>query len=709
MGNLVRRTDSFIGRTRERNALTRLVRSHRLVTVTGPPGVGKTRLAIEVAGALNRVGGVWFIDLTAVLDPTQVDQAVAGAMGVESRDSSAREALAGHLASLQALLVLDNCEHVIDSCADLLAWLLPRCPSIRVVTTSREALRIAGEHVYTLGPLDDLDDALRLFADRAAAADSEFVLTPAVSDLCRRLDGLPLAIELAARRVQVLHLTGLADLLREGDPSGSHPSLEAAIRWSYQLLAPDEQVALRRLSVLAGRFGVEEAAAACDVADVVEPLVSLTNKSLVAVDDGKFRLLEAIRMFGQARLREHGETDTTFARLVDHFAREVEPQSVRAYPDMATLRSWCERASTLAAVTDWATRNNDPRAAMLTWSLAVTWVLMGHVVETRALVLSGLKRDASPQYRAPLLSVLAILDDWAGQRDRARETLWQVARIEEALGRPGRLARAHCGLGVAYERMDDLDRARQHHLAALALVRQIDEQPAVAHTLYQLGHIAYLQGDLDTAAAELEEACRILDTHEMTPLQVAALWHGLGEVELARGDIDTAQRYFAETIRAAPNVPVQLVHGLQGLAAAAVMSGQPERALKLAEAALVVQRDLGTPERQWQRSIDATIAHASAKVSSGRIQTIRTAARRMSVAQIIDYALDGVQEATSPLSLRQLEICRSVANGQTDRQIANDFGVSTRTVSTYLEQIREQLGVHSRAEIAAWIAQQDAR
>ncbi|WP_186762841.1 ATP-binding protein [Lentzea tibetensis] len=477
VGNLVPRLDSFVGRVPERVALARLVRSQRLVTVVGSPGAGKTRLAVEVAGTMTFPGGTWFVDLAAVPDPDQVDQAVTAAIRAEHGDGAARDTLAAHLAGQRVLLVLDNCEHVVERCADLVTWLLPRCPNVRVLATSREALRVNGEHVYTLGPLPVSSDAVHLFADRAAAVDHAFQLTRDIEDLCRRLDGLPLAIELAARRVRHLPTAGLAELLRTGERTASrHRSLDTAITWSYELLDPREQEVLRRLSVLAGPFSAELAAAVCG-ADVLDQLISLTAKSLVVTEDSRYRLLEAIRIFGLARLRDHDELDAAYGALLTWYTGLWEPEAPRFYPDIKQVRSASEQVNTLGAVTDWAARSGAPTAALLTWGLSMVWVRLGHIAEAKALVLRALDRRPPAVYGAPLMSVLASLEIWMGRTAEGVSLFRHVLELEGELGRPGRQARALAGIGSALEQTGEFDGARSNWSAALVLLREAGELP----------------------------------------------------------------------------------------------------------------------------------------------------------------------------------------------------------------------------------------
>ena len=346
---------TFVGREQAVREVAGLLEGYRLVTVTGPGGVGKTRLADEVAGQPTGrfADGVWLAELAPVRDPARVASAVAVALGVREQPGvPAAEAVARVLARLQLLLVLDNCEHVIGAAAELCAGLLQACDDIRILATSRERLRIAGEAGYRLAPLpipgpDDAGDdiavaAVTLFADRARAADAGFALTDQnraeVARLVERLDGMPLAIELAAARVEALgvaqlleSLDGRLGLLAGGDrrAAGRHRSLAAAAQWSYQLLDEDEQRAFRLVSVFPAPFTLDaaEAVAGQDAASAVLRLVecSLLVPPRPGVDGrSRYAMLETLRGYGAGLLAAAGEQDQPLAALARYALRVAE-------------------------------------------------------------------------------------------------------------------------------------------------------------------------------------------------------------------------------------------------------------------------------------------------------------------------------------------------------------------------------------------------
>ncbi|WP_211370379.1 ATP-binding protein [Nonomuraea turkmeniaca] len=349
-GNLPAEATSFIGRRRELADVRSKLTEARLVCLVGPGGVGKTRLAIRMAAGLGRAfpGGAWLVELADVRDPARVGDAVTAALDLRDQAAAGPPAhLLSYLRDKKLLLVVDNCEHLLDATARLVTEILRAAPGVRVLATSREPLSAPGEHVVPVPPLElphaDVplarvrqNEAVMLFAERAAAGSGAFELTAAnqaaVVDLCRRLDGLPLAIELAAVRTRVLtaeqildRLTDRFSLLTGGGRAAlpRHQTLRTTIDWSHDLLAADEQTLLRRLCVFAGRFTLEDIEAVCASGDVLDLLASLVGKSLVLKEDVKgtacYHLHETIREYARLRLREAGEEDFVERRCAGYY------------------------------------------------------------------------------------------------------------------------------------------------------------------------------------------------------------------------------------------------------------------------------------------------------------------------------------------------------------------------------------------------------
>src|SRR5688572_7170668 len=337
----------FVGRDRELDDLVRLVGSTRLLTLTGAGGSGKTRLAREtvlrIAGSFGRVG---WVDLAPLADADLLWQGVAAALHVAERTGvSARELLVGAICDERTLLILDNCEHMVDGCAELAEALLRACPRVAILATSREALGVASETAWLVPPLASAE-AIQLFVDRAQTTLPSFAVTqtnaPALAEICRRLDGIPLAIELAAARVRVLSPEQIAQrlddafrLLTAGSRTAlpRHRTLRATMEWSFGLLGAREQVLLRRLAGFAGSFTLDAAEAVCsdepvEAEDILDGVSALVDKSLVVMEAGdgvaRYRLLETVRQYGVERLREAGELEALERRQAAYFLAVIE-------------------------------------------------------------------------------------------------------------------------------------------------------------------------------------------------------------------------------------------------------------------------------------------------------------------------------------------------------------------------------------------------
>src|SRR5438128_5084265 len=373
-GNLPAEATSFIGRRRELAELRKKLTSARLVSLVGPGGVGKTRLAIRIATDLGRsfAGGPWLIELAEVRDSTLVTNAVLAALDL--RDQAATEPralLLGYLQDKELLLVVDNCEHLLGAAAQLVADVIRGAPGVRVIATSREPLSVSGEHVMPVAPLElpsadaseqlahlQQNEAVMLFTDRAMAASGTFELTAsnqaAVVDLCRRLDGLPLAIELAAVRTRVLSVEQIRDRLTDRFAlltGGSrvalprHQTLRTTIDWSHDLLDSGERRLLRQLCVFAGKFTLEAIESICLSGDIsaanpLDMLSSLVDKSLVIKEDVKtrarYRLHETMREYARVRLRQAGEEDAAELRCTEYYvsrARALDAQARYRLPE----------------------------------------------------------------------------------------------------------------------------------------------------------------------------------------------------------------------------------------------------------------------------------------------------------------------------------------------------------------------------------------
>jgi non-specific serine/threonine protein kinase len=589
--NLPAPVSRFIGRKEAMAAVTQLLSTARLLTLTGSGGCGKTRLALQVAA--DRVeayaDGVWLVELAALSDPGLVPQAVASALGV--REEPGRPLLAALTDSLRfrsLLLVLGNCEHLLLACAQLAESLLRACPNLRILATSREGLGMAGEQTYrvpslslpdirNLPPLEQLHEfeAVQLFADRARLSQPGFVVTPAnasaVAQVCERLDGIPLAIELAAARVKALpveklnqRLDDMFRLLTAGSRTAPprHQTLRALIDWSHNLLSEPERALLRRLSVFAGGWTLEAAEAVCagqetEERQVLNLLTRLVETSLVLYeereDGGRYRLLETVRQYGREHLEEAAEAVAVRGRHRDWFlelAEQGEPELVGAHQ-----AQWLDRLErehdNLRAALAWSEAEGPVEAGLrLGGALREFWYARGYWTEGREyleglLALPGAK--ARTVGRAKALAALGFLVQEQGEREKAR-TLFEES-LEICRERGDRLDAAY-SLGM----LGNLARGRGEYEAARALLeesraihREECYKRGIAWSLHLLGGLAQTQGEYDAARVLYEESLVI---HREADVRGGIAWSlgALGNVARIQGEYGTARALLEECL-----------------------------------------------------------------------------------------------------------------------------------------------------------------
>ncbi|WP_432833130.1 BTAD domain-containing putative transcriptional regulator [Dactylosporangium sp. CA-092794] len=564
VGNLPALSSPLVGRAGELADLDRLVRERRLVTLVGPAGVGKTRLAIELARRLDVPGGVWLVRLDAADVTTSLPQAVAEALHL----AGGEPALLERLAAAETVLVLDNCEHVVDAAADLAGRLLDASARLRVLATSQLALALDGEAVYPLEPFP-LADSVALFAARAAQIRRQFVLdagtAATVEALCRSLDGLPLAIELAAARVRSLSVREIARRLDDRftllrDPTSRRPArrraLAAAIGWSYDLLFPDDQRGLWALSCFAGGAplaAAEHVLGALGVPgeSVLDVVGRLVDRSLVSVEIGdagavRYRLLDSIRTFALDRLRESGRLDDAGAAHAAWFAGTAQEcaATVRgeAQPEcLAVARA--ERADIDAALA-WCARHDPALGVRIANGFGWTWVVLGDGVAGADRVRSALTAAGSlvaPRDRAAGLLLAGWLEASAGDVERADRDLAAALAVAGELS-DNRL-RADARRHLAFLR---IQQGRPHDVielatAALDVYRALELPWETAAGLLLAAYGSIMLGDTAGAARAADEAVRIL-----TPIGDA--W-GMVHAEAMLGAIAQAEHRFAAAAR----------------------------------------------------------------------------------------------------------------------------------------------------------------
>jgi non-specific serine/threonine protein kinase len=586
--NLPAGATAFVGRAREVAEVKRLLAAQRMVTLTGPGGCGKTRLAVRVAADLlpAYADGAWFVDLAGLADPALVPQAAATAMGLrEEAGRPPAETLAAHAASRELLLVLDNCEHLAAACAALAGSLLAAAPRCRVLATSREALGVAGEARWLTPPLSAPPagdapaagpeqalqfESVRLFVERAKAAQASFALTDrnaeAVAGICRELEGIPLAVELAAARVSVLPVAQILVRLKDRfrlltggsrDASARQQTLRAAVDWSYDLLSPEERALFNRLSVFAGGLSLEAAEAVCagegiDELQVLDLLAHLADKSLVVPEEGaggaaRYRLLETLRQYGRERLAACGEEAAVRERHGAYYLSLAESaEAGMTGPEEAV---WLPRLAEShdnfrAALRQAVERGDAARALRLAGALWQFWWLRGFWREGSGWLAAAL-RLASPDGPTPgrvkALRGAAVLARGMGEFDSALEHLGECVQLARRFGDRGEMAAALRELGNVADDRGDWEAERRYYTESLALYRELDDRRGLAGTLHNLGNLEHGLGEFAKARAYYEEALALKRRLGNRTTEALSL-NGLGAVAFDQGDLETARR-----------------------------------------------------------------------------------------------------------------------------------------------------------------------
>jgi predicted ATPase/DNA-binding CsgD family transcriptional regulator len=595
--NLPLQLSSFIGREREIAKVKHLLATSRLVTLTGAGGCGKTRLALQVATDLltTFADGVWLVEYASLADPVLVPPQVAVSLAVrEQAGQPLLTTLTSYLRDKQALLILDNCEHLIAACAQLADTLLRGCPSLHLLATSREALNLAGEHIYLVPSLEP-DPAVRLFIERATAAQAHF--TPdeknadAVAQICRRLDGIPLAIELAATRVKALSIEQIAarldnvfQLLTGGNRTAlpRQQTLRAAMDWSYDLLSGPERALFRRLSVFAGGWTLEAAEevasgstsdalhlplATSDLprTDVLDVLMHLVDKSLVVLDEQtaelRYRMLEPVRQYAHEKLLEAGEGAAMQARHLNAFLQFAEAAAPKLFG--AAQAQWMNRLErdhdNLRAALAWALAQSESAAALrLSGALEQFWQVRGYWSEGRqwlqeALALSRRAADLAEMsfdYRGWYANVLNAAGTFAssqGDYTAAGTFLEESLALSRALGDSQGIASSLRNLGNVARTQGEYAAARALLEESLTLSRELGDKQGIAASLQKLGVAARYQGDDAASRALLAEGLAL--SRGLGDKQgIAASVQNLGILALNQRDSVAARALLGESL-----------------------------------------------------------------------------------------------------------------------------------------------------------------
>jgi predicted ATPase/DNA-binding CsgD family transcriptional regulator len=760
---------TFVGRRRATAEVKRLLADSRLVTLTGFGGVGKSRLALHVARQLRRsfAGGVWLVELAGIRDPLLVGQAIAATLGVRDTDA-AREpeaVLADYLADKQVLLVLDNCEHVVDACRQLVESLLSAAPGVHVLATSREVFGILAEHVWTVPPLsvpsvEDPDlpeqrldgtqpcrqyESMMLFEERAAAVLPGFALSDdneaVVARLCQRLDGLPLAIELAAARARTLSIEQILERMEDHDrvlaTSGHsaqprHQTLHAAVQWSYDLCSELERTLWATCSVFAGEFDLEAAEQICAINgltadDVFAGVAGLVDKSILVRGAGgpgaRYQMLEVIRQYGHDRLVERGDQSAVGRRHRDYYLRLAEKGDAEWFgprqPEWVD-RFRVERRNLWAALDSSLNEVGESRTGLrVVAAMGWYWTGSGVLRSGRYWVDRALALDTEPSHeRARALWLAGMIAIAQGDMPYAFSALEECCDLARRLGDRSALAYGTQFLGRAKILRNDLSDALTLLDQAQAAHRALGELNSVTTLgLYHCGMAASLVGDVERAVGYFDECIATCEVYGERWSRSWALW-GLAYTWLGQGDLRQARVRVMESLRLkrALNDQFGIPFCVELLAWLAGLEGAAERAAVLLGIASRMWEPIGTSLLGWEvlqdwnrrctaRSCEALRRQAfEANFQKGRQFTFDAAAT---------FALG--EEPTTPtrspthprtsttmLTKREREVANLVAQGMGNKQIATQLVISQRTAEAHVENILTKLGFTSRTQIAVW-------
>lgn len=681
--SLPRPSTRLIGRGSELREIRDLLREQRLVSLTGPPGSGKTRLALEIGRVTLGTfpDGVWFAALAPIQDPDLVSTAVAESLGLkEEAGVPMMDVVGRYLAQRDLLLIMDNFEHVLDAATSVAGW-LETAPRLRVLATSRAPLHLSGEYEVVVPPLmvpsnpDDPEawntEAVQLFNERARAVAPDFQpdarTLPDIARICRRLDGLPLALELAAARAKALPAAAIRrrleqslELLKQSnrDAPARHRSLHAAVSWSHSLLSPAEQAALRRLSVFRGGWDLEAAdAVTLDSTELgVDPLelmTSLLDESLIRRQldvrtEPRYDMLETLREYGRERLLEAGEaedTDERHARWFLELAERLAP-SLTGRDQRASLDRLERESDNLRAALRWAI---DRRAVELGMRLAAAlwrfWQMRGHIGEGRQLLaeLMAIDAEVDARVRARALSAAGSLAYW--QNDRAAATGFYEASVElrRGIGDPAELASGLYDLGHALSVLGpepDSARGRALETEALEIYRSLGDETGEAWLIWALALNSNFAGDHATAIEELArgiDAFRNLD--DPFGLAWALTMHGVAAARLERYEGAAASLREALGIFAAVDDVSGIETVLEHLARLAMARGDVRRAIRLTAAAARVHGIGQTAIVEMGDSVDGRRLLPTHGLTDEEMDAARREGEAMTTAEAVEYAL----------------------------------------------------------------------
>jgi len=632
--NLPVQLTSFIGREEEMKNVKSLLKQTHLLTLTGSGGSGKTRIALQCAADVidDFVNGVWFVELASLFEPALLPQAIMKVFGLkEEPKKTSEEILNNYLRGKEILIILDNCEHLIEACSKFTEKLLSNCPKLKIIATSREALRCEGEQTHRVLSLEIPDpkdknspeklsqyEAVRLFIERALSVDSTFRVNsdnaPALAQICYQLDGIPLALELAAARTKVLSIEKICERLNDrfnlltGGKRTALPkqqTLRALIDWSYDLLSEEEKILWGRVSVFAGGWTLEAAEEICSdekmkKEEVLELLHQLTEKSIIVFEKEKerYRILETLKQYGEAKLREANEVKEILSKHLHYFmelSETVEPKL-----EGSEIQIWLEKLEAdhgnFQSSIEWSIRSVDnEEGARLAGSLGYFWKVRGHYSTGRRLLESildnaqGVSRISMAKLQYSLGSIVMFL----GEYEKAQKILEESLELSREMGDKRGIAHSLNSLGNAAADLGNYEQAQKFYKESMILRREIEDKRGIAFSLNNLGNVAYNQGNYEQAQNFFEESLAL--SREMGEKRgIAIILSNLGNVAYNRGHHEQAQKFLEESLALSRDMGEKsgIAESLNSLGNIAHNQEYYEQAKKFYEESLTLRREM---------------------------------------------------------------------------------------------------------------------
>lgn len=717
---------TLIGRESELRSVGEMARRARLVTLTGPGGVGKTRTAIEFARAQTRkrADGVWLVDLAAVAAAEDVAAATMRVLDIRgAAGDSTTEVVRRYLADRDALLLLDNCEHVLDACAELSTVLLGACPKLRIVATSREPLGISGEAVWRLEPLRP-EHAYRLFVERARERSPELVpddeTEAAIHGICARIDHLPLGIELAAARVSIMsppeilasldaHLGDLGRPRRS--TSARHRSVRAAVDWSYQLLDPAEQAAFWSLAMFVDGFDADAARAVAPMS--LEMFAGLVEKSLITVVPARqrrtrYRLLETMREYAAEELAAADEVAAARARHLRHYSAVGIPSEEGWWSPgvVSLLEEWAADYANVRAAVEWALATEPCAAMRMLVATRDLFFILGQADGRR---LAQLALPRCPERNRDRVECLIAAGQYAYllvDMPAARVLTTEAAELSVELGERGAEGRAHLFLGLYQLFGSGTDHGRGHFAIARAIQRETGDLRGEGRTTATLGLASFMEGETAAARELLEEALAIgVAAQDRANQGQANLYLGL--LAGSSADQQSASSYFREAVkclqlyRDVTLLPVALVGQ-----ASVLVRRDPQTALLVLAAASAVRASNGGEFAPYFRTLVERTRAAAVEGTSGDLDRLWQEGSRMTVGAAIALAFGTTRPRVSHnlgISAREFDVARLVADGLSNKEIGGRLHLSVRTVESHVRHALTKTGLVNRTQLATWV------